>query len=55
MWGVPTFIVGDRAVFVRLMSLPDGDGELAISTVNRILDQIDWPMVNEFKHTSIPR
>ena len=54
VWGVPTFIVGDRAVFVRLMSLPDGDGELAISTVNRILDQIDWPMLNEFKHTSDP-
>ena len=33
VWGVPTFIVGDRAVFVRLLSLPDGDGELAISTV----------------------
>jgi hypothetical protein len=55
VWGVPTFIVGDRAVFVRLMSLPDGDGQLAIATVNRILDQIDWPMLNEFKHTSIPR
>ena len=27
VWGVPTFIVGDRAVFVRLMDLPDGDGD----------------------------
>ena len=55
MWGVPTFVVGDRAVFVRLMSLPEGNSELAIATVNRILDQIEWPMLNEFKHTSIPR
>jgi len=55
VWGVPTFIVGDRAVFVRLLSLPDGDSKLAISTVDRVLDQIEWPILNEFKHTSIPR
>ncbi|HEY3484511.1 MAG TPA: DsbA family protein [Ilumatobacteraceae bacterium] len=55
VWGVPTFLVGDRAVFVRLLHTPDGDGELAIATVERVLEQIDWPILNEFKHTSIPR
>ena len=27
IFGVPTFVVGDRAVFVRLMTRPDGDGD----------------------------
>jgi 2-hydroxychromene-2-carboxylate isomerase len=55
VWGVPTFIVDDAAVFVRLLELPGGDGELATSTVERLLDQVQWPILNEFKHTSIPR
>ena len=55
VWGVPTFLVGDRAVFVRLLHTPDGDADLAIGTVERVLEQIDWPILNEFKHTSIPR
>jgi hypothetical protein len=55
VWGVPTFVVGDAAVFVRLLDPARGDGELAISTVERIVDQINWPLLNEFKHTSIPR
>jgi len=49
-------IVGDRAVFVRVMDRPGGDGDLAVRTVERALDLIDsWPELNEFKHTSIPR
>jgi 2-hydroxychromene-2-carboxylate isomerase len=55
VWGVPTFVVDDAAVFVRLLELPDGDGQLAITTIERVLDQIAWPNLNEFKHTSIPR
>ena len=55
VWGVPTFIVGDAAVFVRLLELPAGDAGVAISSIDRILDQIEWPILNEFKHTSIPR
>lgn len=54
VWGVPTFIVGDAAVFVRLMQRAAGDGDLARATVERVLDNIDWPNLNEFKHTSIP-
>jgi 2-hydroxychromene-2-carboxylate isomerase len=55
VWGVPTFVVDDAAVFVRLLELPAGDGALATATVERILDQVEWPILNEFKHTSIPR
>jgi hypothetical protein len=55
VWGVPTFIVDGAAVFVRLLELPDGDGQLAVTTVERVLDQIAWSNLNEFKHTSIPR
>ena len=55
VWGVPTFVVGDRAVFVRLLHVPEGDADVAVRTVERVLDDIDWPLLNEFKHTSIPR
>jgi hypothetical protein len=56
VFGVPTFIVGDSAVFVRLMSLAGGDAGLAVSTVDRILDLMTaWPDLNEFKHTQISR
>jgi hypothetical protein len=56
VFGVPTFLVGDSAVFVRLMDRPDGDAELAIRTIERTLDTITgWPTLNEFKHTTIPR
>jgi 2-hydroxychromene-2-carboxylate isomerase len=55
VWGVPTFIVGNKAVFVRLLDRPMGDAQLATTTVNRILENIDWDSLNEFKHTSVPR
>lgn len=54
VFGVPTFVVGDRAVFVRLMDRPGGDAALARRTIERIVDTITgWPGLNEFKHTSI--
>jgi 2-hydroxychromene-2-carboxylate isomerase len=56
VWGVPTFIVGDQAVFVRLTTDSAGDGELARTRIDRILDlATGYPELNEFKHTSIPR
>jgi len=56
VWGVPTFVAGDQASFVRLMRRPEGNVELARGTVERILDLlVGWPDLNEFKHTSIPR
>ena len=54
VWGVPVFIVGDKAVFVRLLERPNGDAALATRTIERILDNISWSALNEFKHTSVP-
>jgi len=56
VWGVPTFIVGDQAVFIRLTTDSAGDGELARTRIDRILElATGFPELNEFKHTSIPR
>jgi hypothetical protein len=56
VFGVPTFIVGDDAVFARLMSRPAGDGDLARDTIERVLGLIgDHPELNEFKHTRLSR
>lgn len=54
VWGVPVFVVGPSAVFVRLLDRPLGDDALAVHTIERLLDLIEWPILNEFKHTSIP-
>jgi hypothetical protein len=38
------------------METSKGDGDLAIGTVDRIVDMLTgWPQLNEFKHTSIRR
>ena len=56
VWGVPTFIQGDRAVFVRLMERPRGDGELATRTIEKVVGLLSgFPELNEFKHTSLKR
>ena len=53
VWGVPTFMVDDQAVFVRLTERSDGDGALATRRVQRLLDLVDdEPVLNEYKHTS---
>jgi hypothetical protein len=54
VFGVPTFIIGSSAVFVRLMKGPEGDAQLAVSTISRLLDLMTgWPDLNEFKHSSL--
>jgi hypothetical protein len=57
VWGVPTFIKNDQAVFVRLMNRPDDAApEQSIRAVERVVDLVSgWADLNEFKHTSIPR
>lgn len=56
VFGVPTFIADDEAVFIRVMHRPHGDGDVATRTVERILDLLTgWVDLNEFKRTSIPR
>lgn len=49
VFGVPTYITGDQAAFVRFMDRGNPQD------VDRVLDLLEWPDLNEFKHTSIPR
>jgi protein-disulfide isomerase-like protein with CxxC motif len=58
VWGVPTFIAGDQAVFVRLMdrSPVGADAAASVRAVERTVDLVSgWTELNEFKHTSIAR
>lgn len=58
VWGVPTFIVGDQAVFVRLMNRAPLGAEPgpSLNAIERVVDLAGgWVELNEFKHTSIPR
>jgi hypothetical protein len=56
VWGVPTFIQGDQAVFVRLMERPKGDGDFARRSIERVVALLEEaPDLNEYKHTSLKR
>ncbi|HEX4867115.1 MAG TPA: DsbA family protein [Acidimicrobiales bacterium] len=55
VWGVPTFILGGQAAFIRLMHRPRGDVAEATRSIERVLDLLSWSDLNELKHTSIPR
>jgi hypothetical protein len=56
VWGVPTFIAGDRAVFVRIMDRPEGDAGRARGRIERVLDLVEGePELHEFKQTDLPR
>jgi 2-hydroxychromene-2-carboxylate isomerase len=55
VFGVPTFVSDDRAVFVRLMRAPSDQREAA-DTLDRVLAMVTgWADLNEFKATRIPR
>ena len=55
VFGVPTFITGDRAAFVRILTRPQGDPQLSIRTIERTVEAVaGWTEVNELKHTKIP-
>jgi len=49
MFGVPTFVVDDRAVFIRFMDRKNP------ADVDRALDLFEWSDLNEFKQTTVPR
>lgn len=49
VFGVPTFIDGDEAVFVRLME------RHSVADVDKVLDMLEWTRLNEFKRTTVPR
>ena len=56
VWGVPTFIAGDRAVFVRFLDRPEGDAQVARRRIEHAVDLVvDEPMLHEFKQTDLPR
>ncbi|MCL1597974.1 MAG: DsbA family protein [Actinomycetia bacterium] len=48
VFGVPTFIVEQEAVFVRVMDRHN------VGDVKRIVDMAGWTNLNEFKRTRIP-
>ncbi len=49
VFGVPTFIEGDEAVFIRFMERG------RVDDLERTLDLLSWDRLNEFKRTRIPR
>lgn len=49
VFGVPTFIEGDEAVFIRFMERG------AVDDLLRALDLLQWSDLNEFKRTRVPR
>lgn len=56
VFGVPTFIVGEQAVFARVMTRPGDNPAESRSTIERILElAASHPELNELKHTAIPR
>ena len=55
VWGVPAFIAGGEAAFVRLMDRPSDPAE-AVAAVERIIAMLTgWPALNEFKHYTVSR
>ena len=56
VFGVPTVVAGGRAAFIRLVDRPGTDAAEARATVDRCVDLVTgWPVLNELKHTTIPR
>ncbi len=49
VFGVPTFIVGDEAVFIRFMERD------RVEDLARALELVAWTNLNEFKRTRVPR
>ncbi|HEV2309388.1 MAG TPA: DsbA family protein, partial [Acidimicrobiia bacterium] len=49
VFGVPTFIEGDEAVFIRFMDRG------RVDDLERAMELLDWTRFNEFKRTRLPR
>jgi protein-disulfide isomerase-like protein with CxxC motif len=55
VFGVPTFVFDERAIFIRLMNRKTEPAE-ARATLDRLLEVLTgWPELNELKATRIPR
>ena len=48
-FGVPTFIEGEEAAFVRFMERG------RVDDLERMLDLLQWSRLNEFKRPRVPR
>ncbi|HEX5268480.1 MAG TPA: DsbA family protein [Acidimicrobiales bacterium] len=56
VWGVPTFVVGERAAFARLMTRPEADATASVALIERVVDAVGgWSELNELKHTTLSR
>jgi hypothetical protein len=56
VWGVPTFLGAERAVFVRFLDRPQGDADLARRRIERVVELVDdEPMLHEFKQVDLPQ
>ena len=56
VFGVPTFFVGDDAVFIRYMDRATSDGQASIAIISELVNMIARRRaINEFKHTMIAR
>jgi hypothetical protein len=56
VWGVPTFIGSERAVFVRILDRPEGDAPRATRRIARIVDLLESEReLHEFKQVDLPR
>jgi predicted DsbA family dithiol-disulfide isomerase len=49
VWGVPTFIEGDEAAFVRFMERG------RVDDLERMLELLSWTRLNEFKRPTVAR
>lgn len=49
VWGVPTFIEGDEAAFVRFMERG------RVDDLERMLELLSWSRLNEFKRPTVAR
>ena len=56
VFGVPTFFVGNDAVFIRYMDRTTSDGQASIAIISELVNMIATRRaINEFKHTTIAR
>ncbi|MHB8379432.1 MAG: DsbA family protein [Acidimicrobiales bacterium] len=54
-FGVPTFVVGNDATFVRYMNSPSDDARASITLIESLLSLMSSQSdLNEFKHTKVP-
>ena len=54
-FGVPTFVVGSDATFVRYMTPPSDDGLASVTIIQSLVELMAHQSdLNEFKHTRVP-